>query len=960
MGANGRSFFMKQWSLCAVVMLAALALSAGCASTGGRTMQTVTEYHVSPTGDDRCSGERDMPFRTLTHARDMIRLMRTAGTLSPSGVTVWLHEGRHELDETFVLGPDDSGTPNAPVVFRALPDAEVTISGGRELTDWSDYTGDDAAVDGIRQTSIAHLGFTESDMVGTYWIFPFELFYRGKRMDQARWPNRIPDDIYSGWAHIASVPDPEQRLQFGVGVDTEKLRGWAKAEYAQFHMYARYDWSDTYVGLGRVDVEGAQIHLADPTNYTIASGRRYMIRNVFSELDTPGEWHVNVRDGVVSFFPPDGLDDGDVIVSRVDELVRIEGASHIVFRDLRFEHARKSGIVVVTGDGNTIAASTITNVGEYAVRIDGGASNRVVGCDISETGTGGVVLSGGDRATLTPANNVVENCNIHHFSVLRKCYLIGVNINGVGNRIAHNVIHHAPHTAILLHGNEHVIEYNEIHNVCEEAQDAGAFYMGRNWTERGNIIRYNSFHDIYGYGFAGGDSDLGYLQYETPRGVWGVYLDDNASGSHVYGNVFYRVPNGAFHIGGGKDNIVENNVIDECYPAVHIDARWEQFFAPDSAGGVNTYMRRHLTEVNYQQPPYSERYPNLVGVLDEQRAPARNRIERNVIRYRRDDTAGFWNMREQPESAIVWQLSNYDTASTVIDNNLIWHYGEPVRVEAQPFYNGKREVLGWDEWRSRGWESGSAIADPKFVAPEDDDYRLAPDSPAFDLGFVDLPWDKIGPYADELRATWPIEHPVTRRPMSQTLTTTKLFDFLEGTVWHWPAEMLVAGPFSLDWDGTWSEGAESGNPTNNPGFTRAYGPENVSLHRHDAVFETLDGSTGWKKARRDDFGYVDFTKIFRTTDNTVSYARVTVIAPGDTDTRISVGSNDGVRVWLNGALIGEENVGRGAKPHQLVIPVRLRAGENTVLVKVSNIGGGWGMLLGFEDPNRQLIFRVDE
>ena len=48
-----------------------------------------------------------------------------------------------------------------------------------------------------------------------------------------------------------------------------------------------------------------------------------------------------------------------------------------------------------------------------------------------------------------------------------------------------------------------------------------------------------------------------------------------------------------------------------------------------------------------------------------------------------------------------------------------------------------------------------------------DDYRLRPGSPAFELGFQPIPVENIGPYRDELRATWPIveaaglrEHPV--------------------------------------------------------------------------------------------------------------------------------------------------------------------------------------------------------
>ena len=55
-----------------------------------------------------------------------------------------------------------------------------------------------------------------------------------------------------------------------------------------------------------------------------------------------------------------------------------------------------------------------------------------------------------------------------------------------------------------------------------------------------------------------------------------------------------------------------------------------------------------------------------------------------------------------------------------------------------------------------------------FVSTQDhEDFRLEPDSPAFALGFKPIPVDKIGPYKDELRASWPIveapgarEHPV--------------------------------------------------------------------------------------------------------------------------------------------------------------------------------------------------------
>ena len=62
----------------------------------------------------------------------------------------------------------------------------------------------------------------------------------------------------------------------------------------------------------------------------------------------------------------------------------------------------------------------------------------------------------------------------------------------------------------------------------------------------------------------------------------------------------------------------------------------------------------------------------------------------------------------------------------------------------------------WQSWQKMGGDVHSIIADPKFLAPEKDDYRLAPDSPAFALGFQQIPAEKIGPYASPDRATWPI------------------------------------------------------------------------------------------------------------------------------------------------------------------------------------------------------------
>lgn len=75
----------------------------------------------------------------------------------------------------------------------------------------------------------------------------------------------------------------------------------------------------------------------------------------------------------------------------------------------------------------------------------------------------------------------------------------------------------------------------------------------------------------------------------------------------------------------------------------------------------------------------------------------------------------------------------------------------------------------WTAWRKTGNDAHSVVADPQLCNLAAGDYRLRPESPAFALGFQPLPLDKIGPYADERRASWPIvEAPGARENPDRT------------------------------------------------------------------------------------------------------------------------------------------------------------------------------------------------
>jgi hypothetical protein len=90
----------------------------------------------------------------------------------------------------------------------------------------------------------------------------------------------------------------------------------------------------------------------------------------------------------------------------------------------------------------------------------------------------------------------------------------------------------------------------------------------------------------------------------------------------------------------------------------------------------------------------------------------------------------FWD-NDSPLLGSNWKDNNYK-----LDYNLYWHAGKPVR-----FVDG----MTLEEWQEeRGQDEHSMIADPLFVDPAADDFRLRPNSPALDLGFKPFDYSKAG------------------------------------------------------------------------------------------------------------------------------------------------------------------------------------------------------------------------
>lgn len=69
------------------------------------------------------------------------------------------------------------------------------------------------------------------------------------------------------------------------------------------------------------------------------------------------------------------------------------------------------------------------------------------------------------------------------------------------------------------------------------------------------------------------------------------------------------------------------------------------------------------------------------------------------------------------------------------------------------------------------------------------------------------------------------------------------------------------------------------------------------------------------------------------------------------------GSDDSIKVWFNGEVVFTNATNRGRAKYQDTFKVDLKKGENLLMVKVSERGGGWGMYVGIEaDVDTHLDF----
>ncbi|XP_060064703.1 uncharacterized protein LOC132545051 [Ylistrum balloti] len=590
-----------------------------------------THLFVSVTGSDHNSG-RDVshPFKTIRTAISHLSNPDIKG----KNVFIELMQGYHDLTSPVSMRHSDART----VTFRAHNNEEVHVTGGKRLPTTLFKGVSDPGIlhrlpaesrTKVVEARLSDVGLSHLWDLSTYGFYiernaPMEIFYNGAPLRMARWPNEG-----QGYINIASLVDGQNGRSFTFSGN--RASRWSQETNMWAHGFWYWSWADRSVKVKSVTASNNTITLAHTPQYGLRTGHfhaghnyqysyrdqggYFRIINALSELDEPGEYYIDRTSGILYMWPPSStgsLDQHDIIyASNVDCCFKLDYTSNVIFDGFTIEACRRNGIVSRHGQNITVQRMEVRNTGSYGIECINCLNINITGCDVHH-GDGGIRVSGGTRSTLSPSHISVTDNVVQSFSRETAVGANAITADGVGIYMAYNHLHTAQYTAIRWSGNDHVMEYNNVHHVCQNSSDCGALHTGRDWTGRGCVVRYNHVHHNPRL-FPGAD-------------VRGVMLDDQYSSVNIHDNVFYY-NDIHVNIGGGRDNIIHNNVFYEAFKAtMQVDSRG----VPHSSNEQD--LQRKLHAVPYKSTLWATRYPKLAvidsNVPDE---PRGNEISFNIF-----------------------------------------------------------------------------------------------------------------------------------------------------------------------------------------------------------------------------------------------------------------------------------------------------------------------------------------
>lgn len=551
---------------------------------------------------------------------------------------------------------------------------------------------------------------------------PEILFFGGRRMIRARWPNADPKRPYSGgWAYVDGTPAGMYEKCAGASrsaftVRAKDARTWRYPDEGIVDIFPQYNWINEERRIAAWDPVTRRLTLGHPLRFEARPGDRYILEGLREELDAPGEWHCDRAAGKVRFIPPKGENPNAGIVSIPSggPVLRLTGVANVDVIGLEIAEADE-GLHAEDVARIRVVGCRFHGLGGFsgcAVRLARAMRCTVADCDVWDIGAHGISIEGGDPSTLERSGNRVENCYVHHTGRVDR-HGIGVLVAGQGATVAHCLVHDMPRAALIIRGRLHTVEYNVIRDVNLELEDTGAIYGGGWVNGAGTVIRYNRISNSVGYATREGAYKFGFF-------ASGIHLDEAIGGVEVYGNVVERANLAALNLHNARYVTVTNNIfISNAGKEGWLDQIQVQGWNAETNGYFVTQRQKAISRewhaVVDVQPAWTN-FPSLAHSPDDPFLPDGTVMRGNVVR----DNQFFYP--DQP-TAVYARLRDCDLTANVFAANAICSGTNDVRVNlvsGVTLPDGTREKgrVSWATWRKHGSDAGARLLDAKTPSPD--------------------------------------------------------------------------------------------------------------------------------------------------------------------------------------------------------------------------------------------------
>ncbi|PYJ95638.1 MAG: hypothetical protein DME23_23530 [Verrucomicrobia bacterium] len=646
-------------------------------------------FYVATNGNDHWSGRlekpardgKDGPLASLPAALEKTRAARQDSAKAPDRISILLRGGTYSVAQPVVLVAEDSGSDaDHPFTIAAFPNENPVLSGGRRIIGWRKVEGKS----GLWQTTIPEVRDGK-------WYFR-QLFINGRRQQRARTPNT--GCFQAVGDYLAENP---VKFKYRNGAINKEWAG-TDAEVIALHK-----WIDLRQFIRAVDETNRFVTLsANIAQHVKEPNARYYIENAPDALDSPGEWYLDRKAGVLSYQAEadEDLNKAQVIAPVIDSTLLQLGADfttkkpvrHVIVRGLTFAHTDwtlpengyldtqaavhvRGDILLEGAEDCRIEGCTFAHLGGYALELGKGCQRcEVVANEIYDLGAGGIRVGETAKRQESFEKNFGHVIADNHLHQLGRVFApaVGVIIFQSGqNHVAHNHIHDLYYTAISVGWNwgyqetpcrDNLVEFNHLHDVGQGVlSDMGGIYtLG---IQKGTILRNNLIHDVNSYSYGG----------------WGLYTDEGSTSILMENNVVYRCKSAGFHQHYGRDNVLRNNIF--AFGAEHQLMR--------------TREEEHISFV----------------------------FTNNIVYFDSGDLLG----------------SNWKNEHYQMDYNL--YFDARLDASADTMKFGGASLA---DWRQRGHDVQSVIADPLFVDAKKSDFRVKADSPALRLGFKPIDFREVG------------------------------------------------------------------------------------------------------------------------------------------------------------------------------------------------------------------------